>query len=61
MKIGVLSDTHLNHVTNELKEIYDRYLSDTDLILHAGDIVSIEVVDFLSRNKFHGVHGNMDP
>ncbi|MBW1828850.1 MAG: metallophosphoesterase family protein [Deltaproteobacteria bacterium] len=61
MKIGVLSDTHLNHVTNELKEIYDRYLSDKDLILHAGDIVSIEVVDFFRRNNFHGVHGNMDP
>ncbi len=61
MKIGVLSDTHLNRVTEELKEIYDKYLADTDIILHAGDIVSFEVVDFLKRKNFHGVHGNMDP
>ena len=61
MRIGVLSDTHLNHVTSELKKIYDRYLSDKDLILHAGDIVSIEIVKFLNRKNFHGVHGNMDP
>jgi len=36
-------------------------LSDKDVILHAGDIVSTEIVDFLSRKEFHGVHGNMDP
>ncbi len=61
MKIGVLSDTHLNRVTEELKEIYDKHLADKDIILHAGDVVSIEVLDFLKRNNFHGVHGNMDP
>ena len=61
IKIGILSDTHLNGVTRQLEEIYKRYLSDKDLILHAGDIISTEVVDFLSRNAFHGVHGNMDP
>ena len=61
MKIGVLSDTHLRGMTKGFREIYDKYLSDKDLILHAGDIVSIEIVDFLSRNSFHGVYGNMDP
>lgn len=61
MKIGVLSDTHLNRVTKELREIYDNYLSDKDVILHAGDIVSPEIVDFLNKKTFHGVHGNMDP
>jgi putative phosphoesterase len=29
--------------------------------LHAGDIVSVEIIEFLSRKTFHGVHGNMDP
>ncbi len=61
MKIGVLSDTHLRRVTKELEEIYDKYLADKDLVLHAGDIVSTEVVDFLDRKTFYGVHGNMDP
>lgn len=59
--IGVLSDTHLHDVTKELREIYDNYLSEKDIILHAGDIVSPEIVGFLSRKTFHGVHGNMDP
>jgi putative phosphoesterase len=61
MKIGVLSDTHLRRMTKGFREIYDKYLSDKDLILHAGDVVSIEIVNFLSRNSFHGVYGNMDP
>ncbi len=62
MKIGVLSDTHLHQVTEALIHIYDQYLSDKDLILHAGDIVSLEVVNFLAKKKeFHGVCGNMDP
>ena len=61
IKIGVISDTHLSGVTGEFKQIYDKFLSDKDLILHAGDIVSPEIVDFLNRKNFHGVHGNMDP
>lgn len=61
IKIGVLSDTHLHRVTKELREIYDNYLSEKDVILHAGDVVSPEIIDFLSRKTFHGVHGNMDP
>jgi len=61
LKIGVLSDTHLYRVTGDLRNIYDQYLSDMDIILHAGDFVSEEVVKFFSRKKFHGVHGNMDP
>lgn len=61
MKIGILSDTHLRGVTKEFREFYDKYLSDKDLVLHAGDFVSIEIVDFLSRKNFQGVHGNMDP
>lgn len=61
IRIGVISDTHLHEVTQQLEEIYDKYLSQKDIILHAGDFVSPEVIDFLSRKTFHGVHGNMDP
>ena len=62
IKIGVLSDTHLGQVTDKLVDIYDKYLSDKDMILHAGDIVSPEVIHFLGRKgNFHGVYGNMDP
>ena len=59
--VAVLSDTHLSRVTGDIEEIYDRFLVDADLILHAGDVVCEEVVRFLHRAPFHGVHGNMDP
>ena len=61
MKIGVLSDTHLRQVTEEFIAIYDKYLSDKDVILHAGDVVSPEIIDFFNGKDFHGVCGNMDP
>ena len=61
LKIGVLSDTHLDKVNEELLRIKAKYLSDVDYILHAGDIVSVEVADYLNDGNFFGVHGNMDP
>ena len=61
MRIGVLSDTHLTRVTRELEDIYEAHLSKVDVIFHAGDFVSEDVVGFLSRKDFHGVCGNMDP
>jgi putative phosphoesterase len=61
MKIGVLSDTHLHRLTRDFRDILDRFLWDVDLIFHVGDFVSPEIVEFLRRKNFHGVHGNMDP
>ena len=61
MKIGVLSDTHLYQITREFADIYHTYLSDADMIFHAGDVVSPDIVAFLEQNVFHGVQGNMDP
>jgi hypothetical protein len=61
MKIGVLSDTHLHRLTRDFTDILDQFLCDVDLIFHGGDFVSAEIVEFLSRKSFHGVHGNMDP
>jgi putative phosphoesterase len=59
-KVGVLSDTHLSRVTKDLREIIDRHLSGVEMILHAGDYVSSELVQFFKRMNFRGVHGNMD-
>ena len=61
MKIGVISDTHLHRVTKEFTEIYDEYLSDKEMILHAGDLVSPEIIELLKEKDFNGVCGNMDP
>lgn len=60
MKIGVLSDTHLTHVTQEFMVICEQFLAGIDLVLHAGDFVSPDVVAYLARGPFHGVYGNMD-
>jgi putative phosphoesterase len=60
MKIGVISDTHLQEVTPELVRIYEQHFSDVDMLLHAGDLVSMDIVDFLSQKPFHVVQGNMD-
>ncbi|MEN6413679.1 MAG: phosphodiesterase [Veillonellales bacterium] len=37
MKIGIISDTHGCSLT--WKKIFDRYLADADLIIHAGDVL----------------------
>ena len=60
MKIGVLSDTHLRRVTDELVRIVEEVFRDTDMILHAGDIASGEVLDYLEAAGVIAVRGNMD-
>jgi len=61
IKVGVLSDTHLHGVTPALRRIHGRHLSGLSALLHAGDVVSTDVVRFLAQKPFFGVHGNMDP
>jgi putative phosphoesterase len=58
--IGVISDTHLNEVSSELVDIYESHLSDVEMIFHAGDLVCLEIADFLSQKPLHVVQGNMD-
>jgi uncharacterized protein len=60
MKIGVISDTHLKGVNSRLIEIYTTYFSNVDMIIHAGDAVSAEVLEFLGKKPLHAVQGNMD-
>ena len=52
MKAGVVSDTHLRGMTPDFQRIYEQYLSPVDMILHAGDIVSVDVVDILGKGPF---------
>ncbi|MBW1679954.1 MAG: metallophosphoesterase family protein [Deltaproteobacteria bacterium] len=61
MRIAVLSDTHLREVTKGFRALYRRYLERADLVVHAGDWTGLEVVRFLQKGPFRGVHGNMDP
>lgn len=61
MRIAVLSDTHIPIMAEDLpRQVYDG-IAGVDMILHAGDIVDIEVLEKLSKiAPVKAVCGNMD-
>ena len=61
MKIGVISDTHIPRAAQKIPdEIYNAF-RDADLILHAGDLLNISVLEELNKiAKTEAVYGNMD-
>jgi putative phosphoesterase len=60
LKIGVISDTHARFYA-ELPEGLIKALSAVDLIIHAGDIITMDVVRGLETlAPVKGVCGNMD-
>lgn len=61
MRIGVISDTHIPSVTDRLPERVFAEFRGVDMILHAGDIVSLPVLESLEKlSKVVAVCGNMD-
>ena len=60
MKIGVISDTHLDHMSDDLGARILKHFKDVDMILHAGDVVEQSVLDFFSDKDVKLVAGNMD-
>lgn len=56
MKVGLISDTH-----GKLRaEVFDRFAA-VDVILHAGDIGSLDIIAELETiAPVHAVHGNTD-
>lgn len=60
MRIGVIADTHVRSFA-ELPQNLVKILTGVDLIIHAGDIVTADVVKGLERlAPVKGVYGNMD-
>ncbi len=60
-RIGVISDTHIPIAAEMLPDEIRKAFKDVDLILHAGDLVDISVLDDLKKlAETHAVHGNMD-
>lgn len=62
MRIGVISDTH---IPDRAKEIPQKVLEDfknVDMIIHAGDLVDLSVLDKLKTvcSNTKAVYGNMD-
>jgi putative phosphoesterase len=60
MKIGVLSDTHLKRFPAHLIETIEHHFKDADMILHAGDVVESNILDYFADKDVRAVAGNMD-
>lgn len=61
MRIGVLADTHMPKAARELPRIMLKDFKGVDLILHAGDLAELEVLDILNKiAPTEAVYGNMD-
>jgi putative phosphoesterase len=62
MKIGVISDTHIANKNEHVPRIILDVFRQMDMVLHAGDMVDLRVVDELRSvcPKVVAVAGNMD-
>ena len=68
MIIGVLSDTHLKMLNGsgdqkilDFKKVINEKFSNVDLIIHAGDIGSMDVINWLNTiAPTEAIFGNMD-
>ena len=60
-RLGLISDTHMMQRLFSLPEKVLDVFEDVDLIMHAGDVGSLSVLDALSKNvSVIAVHGNDD-
>lgn len=62
VKVGVVSDTHIYNSEDLPAQLLNAF-SNVDLILHAGDLVSLTVLEGLKKitPMIKAVWGNMDP
>lgn len=59
MKAGILSDTHLATPGEDFYRLIERCFASCDVIIHAGDLTSVRVLEAFSGFEVHAVHGNM--
>ncbi|MFC1886923.1 metallophosphoesterase family protein [Thermodesulfobacteriota bacterium] len=61
MKIGLIADTHIPQAGKELTHHVAEAFEDVDLILHAGDLIVLSVLDWLEKiAPVVAVRGNGD-
>ncbi len=60
MKIGVISDTHMQVASKELGKLVLGVFADVSMVLHAGDLTRISVLEAFSEKRVVAVCGNMD-
>jgi len=63
MRIGVIADTHLSGGNNSLPQKIIEDFKGVDMVIHAGDLGSLDVLDQLKSlcADVRAVWGNMDP
>lgn len=62
-RIGVLSDTHLpasGEAFSLLADLATRYFQGVDMVLHAGDLIDVQLLAVFAPCPVHAVRGNMD-
>ena len=59
-KIAVISDTHLTQPTQELADLLQGPFREIEVILHAGDITEMAVLNAFGEKEIIAVCGNMD-
>ncbi|HYI18575.1 MAG TPA: metallophosphoesterase family protein [Solirubrobacteraceae bacterium] len=62
MRLAIISDTHMPRGDRALPEACLERLRAADAILHAGDLIALEVLELLQSlgPPVHAVHGNVD-
>lgn len=60
VKIGVISDTHLDDYDEKMSKSIEEHFRDVDMILHAGDMVDMRVLKIFGDKEVKAVSGNMD-
>ncbi len=59
LKAGILSDTHISCPDHRFKHLANRCFGDCDVIIHAGDLTDLSILEVFSDKTVHAVHGNM--
>jgi len=59
IRAGLLADTHLERATELYIEQVRSCFADVDVIMHAGDLTDLSVLDVFADKEVHAVCGNM--
>jgi hypothetical protein len=60
IRAGVIADTHLGGPIRELSDLLNGPFRDVEVILHAGDLTEMSVLDAFAGKEVIAVCGNMD-
>ncbi len=59
IKAGILSDTHSTGANSRFRRLIEHCFSDCAIIIHAGDLTDISILDAFADKTVYAVHGNM--